>query len=60
VLIPAYNEEKVITRTVRAALASDYPSLHVIVIDDGSTDNTLRSRAPGFLCKSNVRASADF
>src|SRR5579862_662267 len=42
VLIPAYNEEKVIERTVRAVLASDYPGLHVIVIDDGSTDNTLK------------------
>jgi cellulose synthase/poly-beta-1,6-N-acetylglucosamine synthase-like glycosyltransferase len=41
VLIPAYNEEKVIERTVRAALNSDYPNLHVIVIDDGSQDKTL-------------------
>jgi cellulose synthase/poly-beta-1,6-N-acetylglucosamine synthase-like glycosyltransferase/peptidoglycan/xylan/chitin deacetylase (PgdA/CDA1 family)/spore germination protein YaaH len=41
VLIPAYNEEKVITRTVRSALNSDYPNLHVIVIDDGSKDRTL-------------------
>jgi peptidoglycan-N-acetylglucosamine deacetylase len=41
VLVPAYNEEKVIERTVRAVLASDYPGLHVIVIDDGSSDNTL-------------------
>src|SRR5437899_10145799 len=41
VLIPAYNEEKVIERTVRAALASDYPNLRVIVIDDGSKDKTL-------------------
>lgn len=40
VLIPAYNEEKVIERTVRAALDSDYPRLHVIVIDDGSSDRT--------------------
>jgi cellulose synthase/poly-beta-1,6-N-acetylglucosamine synthase-like glycosyltransferase len=36
VLIPAYNEEKVIERTVRAALASIYPNLRIIVIDDGS------------------------
>jgi cellulose synthase/poly-beta-1,6-N-acetylglucosamine synthase-like glycosyltransferase/spore germination protein YaaH/peptidoglycan/xylan/chitin deacetylase (PgdA/CDA1 family) len=42
VLIPAYNEEKVIERTVRAVLASNYPGLHVIVIDDGSSDNTLQ------------------
>jgi peptidoglycan-N-acetylglucosamine deacetylase len=41
VLIPAYNEEKVIERTVRAALNSDYRNLHVIVIDDGSKDRTL-------------------
>jgi cellulose synthase/poly-beta-1,6-N-acetylglucosamine synthase-like glycosyltransferase/peptidoglycan/xylan/chitin deacetylase (PgdA/CDA1 family)/spore germination protein YaaH len=41
VLIPAYNEEKVIERTVRAVLDSDYPRLRVIVIDDGSKDHTL-------------------
>ena len=41
VLIPAYNEEKVIARTIRSALTSDYPNLHVIVIDDGSSDRTL-------------------
>ena len=41
VLIPAYNEEKVIERTMRAALNSNYPNLRVIVIDDGSKDRTL-------------------
>jgi cellulose synthase/poly-beta-1,6-N-acetylglucosamine synthase-like glycosyltransferase/spore germination protein YaaH/peptidoglycan/xylan/chitin deacetylase (PgdA/CDA1 family) len=41
VLIPAYNEEKVIERTVQGALDSDYPNLRVIVIDDGSKDCTL-------------------
>jgi len=41
VLIPAYNEEKVIERTVQGALDSDYPDLCVIVIDDGSKDRTL-------------------
>ncbi len=41
VLIPGYNEEKVIERTVSAALNSDYPNLRVIVIDDGSKDRTL-------------------
>ncbi len=40
VLIPAYNEEKVIERTVMAVLNSDYPNLRVIVIDDGSRDRT--------------------
>jgi cellulose synthase/poly-beta-1,6-N-acetylglucosamine synthase-like glycosyltransferase/peptidoglycan/xylan/chitin deacetylase (PgdA/CDA1 family) len=41
VLIPAYNEEKVIEKTVRAALNSNYPNLRVIVIDDGSKDHTV-------------------
>ncbi|MGC1478490.1 MAG: glycosyltransferase [Terriglobales bacterium] len=41
VLIPAYNEEKVIERTIQGALDSDYPNLRVVVIDDGSKDRTL-------------------
>ncbi|MGE5172570.1 MAG: glycosyltransferase family 2 protein [Betaproteobacteria bacterium] len=41
VLIPAYNEEKVVVRTIRSALAIDYPLYEVIVINDGSEDRTL-------------------
>jgi peptidoglycan-N-acetylglucosamine deacetylase len=41
ILIPAYNEEKVIERTIQGALDSDYPNLRVVVIDDGSKDRTL-------------------
>jgi poly-beta-1,6-N-acetyl-D-glucosamine synthase len=40
VLIPAYNEEAVIAISVRAALDADYPELEVLVLDDGSTDDT--------------------
>ncbi len=40
VMIPAYNEETVIVDTVRSALASVYPNLEILVIDDGSTDRT--------------------
>jgi cellulose synthase/poly-beta-1,6-N-acetylglucosamine synthase-like glycosyltransferase/peptidoglycan/xylan/chitin deacetylase (PgdA/CDA1 family)/spore germination protein YaaH len=40
VLIPAYNEEKVIEKTVRSVLGSAYRNLRVIVIDDGSKDAT--------------------
>ena len=40
VIIAAYNEEKVINRTVEALLNSDYPNLEVIVVDDGSKDAT--------------------
>lgn len=42
IVIPAYNEEVVILRSVRNALSVDYPDLKVMVVDDGSTDNTLR------------------
>jgi cellulose synthase/poly-beta-1,6-N-acetylglucosamine synthase-like glycosyltransferase/peptidoglycan/xylan/chitin deacetylase (PgdA/CDA1 family)/spore germination protein YaaH len=41
VVIAAYNEEKVIRRTVESVLAGGYPDLEVIVVDDGSTDGTL-------------------
>jgi cellulose synthase/poly-beta-1,6-N-acetylglucosamine synthase-like glycosyltransferase/peptidoglycan/xylan/chitin deacetylase (PgdA/CDA1 family) len=41
VIVPAYNEEKVIEHTVRSVLASDYPNLRTIVVDDGSPDGTV-------------------
>ena len=40
VLIPAFNEEKVIVSTIERILASDYRELEVLVIDDGSKDHT--------------------
>jgi biofilm PGA synthesis N-glycosyltransferase PgaC len=40
VLIAAYNEEMVITRTLQYVLASEYPVDEVLVVDDGSTDGT--------------------
>jgi cellulose synthase/poly-beta-1,6-N-acetylglucosamine synthase-like glycosyltransferase len=40
VLIPAYNEESVVVDTVQSVLASAYPKLEVLVVDDGSTDRT--------------------
>lgn len=41
VVVPAYNEEKVIVQTVRNVLRSQYPGLKCVVVDDGSTDSTL-------------------
>ncbi|MEW6068717.1 MAG: glycosyltransferase [Nitrospirota bacterium] len=42
ILIAAYNEEDVIMQTVTAALSMNYPFFDVIVINDGSTDRTLK------------------
>src|SRR6185437_7682875 len=40
VIVPAYNEEKVIVATVERILKSDHQDLDVIAVDDGSQDNT--------------------
>lgn len=40
IVLPAYNEEAVITFSSGNALAQDYPNLEVIVVNDGSKDNT--------------------
>jgi peptidoglycan-N-acetylglucosamine deacetylase len=40
VVIAAYNEEKVIARTIRAVMATGYQPLEIIVVDDGSKDDT--------------------
>lgn len=40
VIVPAYNESAVIAGTVRSLLAADHPDLRVLVVDDGSTDET--------------------
>lgn len=40
IMIPAHNEESVISNTVENILNIDYPNFEIIVIDDRSSDNT--------------------
>ncbi|MFO0692521.1 MAG: glycosyltransferase [Polyangiales bacterium] len=40
VLVPAYNEGKVIASTIASLLESVYREIEIVVIDDGSTDDT--------------------
>jgi cellulose synthase/poly-beta-1,6-N-acetylglucosamine synthase-like glycosyltransferase/peptidoglycan/xylan/chitin deacetylase (PgdA/CDA1 family)/spore germination protein YaaH len=48
VLIPCFNEEAVITESLRRILASSWTRLEVIVLDDGSTDETSARVREGF------------
>lgn len=41
-IIPAYNEELTIHTTVQSALSTQYPSFELIVVNDGSNDDTLK------------------
>ncbi|MBK7723141.1 MAG: glycosyltransferase [Austwickia sp.] len=40
VALAAYNEEPVIERTLRSLASSSWPIAEIVVVDDGSTDNT--------------------
>jgi Glycosyltransferases involved in cell wall biogenesis len=41
ILIPAYNAERWISDTIESAIAQTWPQKEIIVLDDGSTDQTL-------------------
>ncbi len=40
IIVPAYNEEKVIAEAVRSHLRLDYSAFEIVVVDDGSADRT--------------------
>lgn len=41
-IIPVFNEEKVIREKITNSLKLDYPDLDIVVISDGSTDNSVK------------------
>lgn len=42
IIVPAYNEEKVILSNIKSLLFLDYKLYEIIIVNDGSTDNTLK------------------
>lgn len=42
IIVPAYNEEKVIGHCIESILGSDYRNFEIILVDDGSKDMTLQ------------------
>lgn len=48
IIIPAYNEEIVIIDSIKALLKVDYKLFEIIIIDDGSTDETLERLLQNF------------
>ncbi|RZM21332.1 MAG: glycosyltransferase, partial [Sphingomonas sp.] len=55
VLIPAFNEERVIERAVRRVLDSHDVAVKIVVIDDGSSDRTSAVVAEAFADEPRVR-----
>ena len=56
VIVPAYNEEKVIVQTIASLLASDHPpNFEIVVVDDGSSDETYVRVQEAFADEPRVR-----
>ena len=40
IIVPVYNEEKVVTESIKSLLDLNYSNYEIIIVNDGSTDNT--------------------
>src|SRR5436190_3441118 len=64
ILIPAYNSERWIAETIKSALNQTWPRKEIIVVDDGSRDQTLAtarrfaSKTVAVISQENQGASA--
>ena len=54
ILVPAFNEEVNIVKAVESMLRQDYDNLTIVVIDDGSTDDTFEKVTNAFYRNNKV------
>jgi peptidoglycan-N-acetylglucosamine deacetylase len=55
VIVPAYNEELTVTRTIENLLKSDYSRFDIVFVDDGSKDQTFANVQAAFSNHEKVR-----
>ena len=60
VILPAYNEQECVVESARSVLSLRYPEFEVVIVDDGSTDETFaRLDAEFDLVELDVRLDSD-